>query len=527
MKKLAKLLTILTLCLSVVLGTVGCGCGGKTGTRGVLAIASFKAGKADFWLDDMIAAYKEKYPDAKIETRMDALVRDIGVTAYQTNSSEYDIIFIDGLNLGNTVETYGSLYCLNELYNNPATETETETVAEKMRDDLIVDFQYQGDQKKYQDNYYLAPGPSGPTSLIFNCEAMEMVFGENWEEKIPNTTDELIALCNEIKYANKQVNIGGTNRKVQPIMYSKALEYWKYLYLPYIAQYSGIDAWYKMLNCIEGYKDNGDAIYNMELFFPKGKEKALEVLNSLINYNAKFSDSGASGYEFTDAQSYFLQGRACMYVTGDWLENEMAGAVKYNPDLKMVRTPIISAMTDNLSAGIDDAKLSEIVDAVDAGETSLAGVSQEDFDKVKTARSYVYTLANNSISFVPECSVNKDLALQFYRFMYSDEGLQVMLNSNSSMIPCDMKDSYVVPTENLSAFRQSVNEIAFSPLTTYMYSRATAPINYRAGLGFTIQNESPEAFFSQKTPQTVAEYLRKERGILEGGRWADMMVNVG
>lgn len=529
MKKLAKLLTILVLCLSVVLGTVGCSCGGKKGEKGVLAIAAFMAGDEDtpFWLKDMVAAYKQDYPDAKIETRFDALVRDIGVTAYQTNDSQYDMIFLDGMPLGNAVEEYGSLYCLNDLYNNPAEvngEKETMNLSEKIRPGLLKSVQYGGDKAQYKDNYYLAPAPSGPTSIIFNCDAMEMVFGEDWEDRIPNTTDELIKLCQDIKTANKKVNIAGTNQVVRPFVYSKALEYWRYLYLPFIAQYSGIEAWERMQSC-----KNDAGQYDKNLYFPDGKEKALEVLYSLINKNAGFADAGAAGYEFTDAQGYFLQGRACMYVTGSWLEDEMSGKSKYNPDLKMVRVPIVSALGADM--GITDAQLSAIVDAIDAGETELAGVDATDFARVAEARKYVYTLANSSISFVPECALNKDLALQFYRYMYSDKGLQIMLNSGASLLPCEMNSNLTIPTTDkngqpLSVFRQSVYEVAFNPMTEFMYSGGNDPINYRAGLAFTIQSQGPEAAFLQKNPKSVSQYMTAERGAFEN-KWPQMMVNVG
>ena len=117
--RILKKALCLILAFGLVFSATACGDGQTTGVKGTLAIASFEGGYGRAWLDELIKAYKKHNPEANIaDPEVNALVRDEAVTAFQTNISEYDIFFIDGINMGSYCETYGSLADLSAVYTS-------------------------------------------------------------------------------------------------------------------------------------------------------------------------------------------------------------------------------------------------------------------------------------------------------------------------------------------------------------------------------------------------------------------------
>ncbi len=342
-KKLSYLIASLLIVMSVVLSA--CIKGPPRTEKGVLSIASFEGGYGDSWMQALADAYMRHNPNVPVEVDCNPLIRDEAVTAFRTNVASADIYFIDGLSVGDFCETYGSLADISELYDltpKVGDQEENILIKDKIRPELIPEMMYGGDWPEYENKYYLAPSPSGPCSLILNIDALNNVFGEgNWS--VPRTTDELFAFCDAIVNKKATVNVAGVNYTVYPFIYSGySLEYWRYLYYPWIAQYTGIDVWNEFVSV----KKNG--VYDMSAYQPDGKLQAYEKLEKLIKRSNGYCDGTSMNNKFKQSQKYFLQGRACMYVTGDWLEREMENSTEYNSDFKMVKVPITSDLTYKL-----------------------------------------------------------------------------------------------------------------------------------------------------------------------------------
>jgi hypothetical protein len=142
---------------------------------------------------------------------------------------------------------------------------------------------------------------------------------------------------------------------------------------------------------------------------------------------------------------------------GDWFELEMDAFINdpenadfINPanEFYFLKTPVISSIVEKMdlythgaqvyssltnAAKADyNTKLSAIVKAVDAGETSLAGVSEHDFALVKQARTCKSTLGGH-VAFVPENADAKDLAKDFLLFMASDKGIETFMKATQGV----------------------------------------------------------------------------------------------
>ena len=282
---------------------------------------------------------------------------------------------------------------------------------------------------------------------------------------------------------------------------------------------------YKFKLFIENADSNHNGIYtNYYAQFEK-----------LIKRANGYCDPSSMNNKYTASQKYFFQGRACMYVSGDWLEREMENATEYKANLKMIRTPVTSDLAEKIerdcgvslgaNAEEKDAALSAAVKAADEGGSEAENLSAPAYEAVKNARAVTFTLANSAIGFVPACSVNIDLAIDFFRYMYTDEGVKSVLNASKSYLPVKNAQE-ITPDEEVSGFRASVNVISGGN-TTYIYTSSKDPIRYRAGLDLYMGNEKPEVAMGKKTgAMSASEYLQREMKLLDE-KWSDYMYNVG
>lgn len=527
-KKMLKTISLLPLA-GTILSLSGCNFGGKLeGVKGTLKISIFEGGNGNTAFNKLAEAYKVYNPDAKIVINYSPLVRNECQTAVETGETDSDIFFIDGCTVPKGIETYHSIADISALYSmtpKAGSKEENITIGQKIQPEVLEMMKYQGDIDAYKGKYYTAPWSSGPASLILNIDALNAALGEG-QWKAPRTTTELQTLCDRIVAANATVKINGQSNKIYPFIYSEKSEYWRYMYYTWIAQLMGLDKYDEQFLSV---KINGE--YNMEAFFTEEKTESYRELEKFIKRSNGYCDPTSASNKFMETQKYFMQGRACMYITGDWLEREMEGS-SYNPHLEMIRTPMISSFVNKFeekfskslgeNATEKESKLCSLIDACDSNASSFSGLTDEEFNFVKQSRGFTYTLANGSYCIVPECSVNKELALDFLRFFYSDEGIQINLDDTKSLLPVVNPQNYHINGE-VSAFRKSVNDIHLSSNFHSIAGSKFDPIRYRAGLDSDVNTEKPEVSMGKKSGALTAdEYLAKER-ILLSAKWNDLM----
>ena len=117
MKKFTKIVSVATAFASI-LGCGACKIRSSGGEKGVLKISSFFGGYGDTWAQALADGYRKYNPSVKVEVGCNTLVRDEAVTAAQTNETDTDIYFIDGIGVGQYCEAYGSLADLSEVYSS-------------------------------------------------------------------------------------------------------------------------------------------------------------------------------------------------------------------------------------------------------------------------------------------------------------------------------------------------------------------------------------------------------------------------
>ncbi len=454
------------LALAMLGATALSACGESGGREGhsdqYLKIYVLEQGYGSDWCRETIAAFKEqawvkeKYPELEVDVDFN----DKGTYA------------LDQMNLGEKYNTY-DLLCgatlsgfagrddvaldLTDLVYNAQVPGEDVTYKEKLNADYSEAYKYV-DPVSGEEKFYFTPYYTGLYGFIYNEDALE-----SYNLEVPRTTDEFIDVCETIRDANKS-KYGVDPNAQYGFIQSKEAPYWQMgggALTPWWAQYEGVDGYNDFYNGIVGGERS------IGIFKQQGRLEALKVIEELVDYNNGFVSPASFNTEFMVAQTSFLQGSAVFHFNGDYFVDEMK-EVKQQlidrglnvPTIKMMKTPIISSIKNKCTTIADDQELSALVKAIDAGSTALQGdgydVNQKDFEKIFEARRII----NGSLTgpaIVPAYAKGKDIAVDFLRFMATDEGISAYCkgaNGGSIAFDFDIKTKNPELYETLDPLHQ-------------------------------------------------------------------------
>lgn len=413
MKKIKK-----TVALVLAFGTLfSCAaCGGGSSGEDTLVIESFNGGYGVQWLYDLVDAYQTKYPDKKVKIANTTNYDEGFLTALNSGATETDLYFgredMRKYMMSSTVvagKTYSSMLAdLTDVFTG-TVEGESVTVEDKFFENVIKVSRIEDDAGNF--TYYSMPWITGVGGLLYN----KKVWKDSWD--LPNTTDELVALCDTIKADN-----------CTPMIYCLEDSYWSIIFEIWFAQYEGTSGYESFGN---GYDDNGDR-YTPEILLTKGLLKTYEVIESLLDDDKGYMDARSKVDNFTMVQTHFLESdnKIAMNPNGDWIQREMSANFSEDEvDIAFMKTPIISSIVETLEyrngeSYMADSMLSKVIEAIDRGETSYEGVSANDFARLKEARN-MYKGLTGHVAWVPAYSGQIDLAKDFLRYMATDEAIRI------------------------------------------------------------------------------------------------------
>ena len=438
--------------------------GGNSG--GLIRVQYFVGGFGEQWLEDIADDYKAatgvtvklvpSYTNGEIQSLLNS--------RQQTNDILMPLLGVW------SAQDAGLLEDLSEVYN-AVPSGETQAIKDKMNPN-IRDYMQADDGKWYQMN-----GANSVSTLCYNADTLDKYLGEGeWE--VPNTTDELIALCDRLK-AESGVYAFTTSSQIN--------YFWDYLGLIWWAQYEGLESFNNFY--VGRYRDaNGEWQSGPQINDARGRRLALELCAELLQMSHGYIHSDVRDMGFTEAQLTFCaQGfgandaEAAFMVNGDWFENEMLMYLTQKPqDIRMMRPPVLSDLTEKLATIKTDTLLSEVIDAIDAGETSYPNVSAEDFETVRTARLMAYTATPNYPICIPSYRPErqKELAKDFLVYLCSDHAQAIYANAMSGLT---MPYGYEVDVESASDFVRSRIELFGNDMIP-IFGNPASPMVYRGGL---------------------------------------------
>lgn len=445
-KKVTKILAVLLAGVMCATSLVGCGGsegGGKTdkSTAGkkVIQVAYWRQGLGIEWLEAVEAAFEEKYPEYAVEITASAASSSVKATWEMPDIDEYDL-YMGGKHYNTT-------------YMEPL-DTLLETTADGDSKPLKEKFKpgYLKFEQAQDGHYYTLTYGGGVTGLVYN----QKLFKEAGLESYPRTTDELALYCDTLY-----------SQGITPLCHFEGIGYYDYLIQLYMMQYDGAD--YVQNNFYSCVDEAGNSP-SKEVFLKKdGRYQALKAFEKIIT--PEYTLLGSNTKTHTEIQTEFLKERAAMMVNGSWLMNEMGSVEDVNvEDFSEARIPVLSAITDHLSTVKNDTQLRKVITAVDqvtAGEKQLSdfasgedyvvdgvNVSKADWDAITTARNTIPANYSEASVWVPNYADQKEGAMKFMEFMYSDEGYKIYASTLKLPMPIALSTGESPVGEDLSTFEK-------------------------------------------------------------------------
>lgn len=333
----------------------------------------------------------------------------------------------------------------------------------------------------------------------YNKTLLDETLGEG-NYKLPNTTDEMFALGEELFNHDVYLTTFVGNDT------TGGADYLRYCFEVWFAQMTGMEGYNHYFNC--EYNNNGT--YEVATDAPKNIEEnryAIEQTYAVAQTlcqganGVDFVHSKCESLNFIDAQFLLRQGTfkgtedypIAFYYNTAAGDREMAPYVADGiipeQDVRMMKMPVISAITERTETINDDATLSAVVDYVD-GTTAQApaGVSEEDIEIVREARTMMAELVCREFVITKDAQ-NKEEIKEFLAYLTSDRA-QKIAAQNCGGLPV-LNYGYV-PTEEdmgfaVSEYARTAHEIAMQA-TIVDIAKFDKPVGLFMGLSWYRDN---------------------------------------
>ncbi len=432
--------------LSMLTG-VFAGCKNTTGSQkgedpaNEIKISYWNSGLGTAWLDAMIKAFEAEHSEYKV--------------TYNASADAAAVSAPLGLKEVDTNDLYMGLRTTDTKYMEPLDDLLEMTAAgdsKKLGDKF--DARYLALEKDADGHYYGLTYGGGVIGIVYNKE----MFRAAGIDTLPRTTDELAVVCDTL-YSNGKV----------ALLHYQPAGYWEFMTEVWVSQYDGMDYY---LNTLYACKDSEGNSPSKAVFTAKdGRYKTLLAYEKFIT--PEYVLSGSNSMDYITAQTMFINNSAAMMVSGSWMQNEMAGVGKMD-NFEMMKTPVISSITDRLTTVKSESALRKLIDAVDSvadgkkaltdyatdGGYNVGGtvVSQEDWDIVYEARCSIAVNYSAQPCVIPNYSNNKAGAKEFLKFMYSDKGIKIYQDTLHFSLPISLSAGEV-DTASWSSFEKGLHSL--------------------------------------------------------------------
>ena len=427
-----KVIALLLALLCVASCFAGCNSQEEDYTnKTVINVQYWRSGLGIQWLETMADAFEAKYPQYKIVIDTSSDQTSIKAALGYADLDETDLYF--------ATKDYnydGYLEPLDDVLSAVA-EGESKTIGEKFNP------YYLELEKSSDGHYYNLTYCGGVTSIYYN----KAVFAQGGITQEPRTTDELAEVAAAL-----------AAKKISAFCHFAPVGYWETaMSATWFVQYDGLDY---VKNNFYGCTDENGNSPSKEVFLKKdGRYETLKVMADLIT--PTYTLSGSNSYDHTTIQTMWLQGQAAMMNTGSWIVTEMS-SVEGLENIMMMRSPVISSITDKLTTVKTDEQLRKVITAIDNVTEGVKAesdyrngdnytvdgltVSAADWNYVKAARNTLHTNASQMSAFIPNYSAEKEGAKEFLKFLYSDEGYKLYTGVTHQVLPLSLDKGQIDTT---------------------------------------------------------------------------------
>ncbi len=455
MKKMKKL-AALGLAAIMVLSVAGCGGKGEEGKKDdynggkEVEISYWNSGMGTDFLDAMCKAFNEKQSEYYVYYNATAASNAVTATYPLPDVDTIDLYMSGVLNDTSYMAT------LDDVLEATA-DGDTKPIKEKF------DASHLESEVDADGHYYSLTWGGGALAMIYN----KALFQKAGIEITPRTTDELAVVCDTLlengitPHTHYMDEAGNT--------------YWQYMEEVWHAQYDGFD-YYR--NNFYACKDESGTSPSKDVLTAKdGRYQVLKAMEKFIT--PEYVLPGSNSQDHITMQTKFLNQDIGMMVNGSWVANEMASTGSM-ADYGVMKTPVISSITDKLTTVKSDALLRKLITAIDDVTDGKADISEyqsgdgyvvdgkeisaTDWEYVKAARGMVAVNYPQQTLFIPSYSDVVDGAKEFLKFYYSDEGQKIFSEYLHYTLPISLSEGEI-DTSNWNSFEVDMNNV-FQNATT-------------------------------------------------------------
>ena len=459
-----KRITALLVSIATVAALVT-GCGGaesskkKANSATDIKISYWNSGYGSDWLDAAVEAFEKVHPEYNVILNVSSSNSGLLTSFGQADVDDTDLY----LNVTQFDTDY--LEPLSDVLE-ATVEGETKTIGEKFSDDFK-------EMAKFSDGeYYSLPyiGASGGYAIVYNKSMFD-----KYDIGVPRTTNELIVVADTL-YAED----------IPAFCSFQGAGYWRYALEVWYAQYEGKDYYYQ--NFYSCKDENGTSPSKEVLLKKDGRYAVLKAVESIMT--PQYMLAGSNSATHTSIQTQFLNEKAAMMYNGSWLQNEMA-SVGGLDNFSIMRMPVLSAIVEKLTTVQNEAQLRKVITAVDqilddektendfqSGDAYVVDgltVSAEDWKHVYEARCMTYGGYLDNTAYVPKYSTAKEAAKDFLKFLYSDEGIQLIADQMGGRLTSTM-DKGELDTSKWNTFVREFDNMGQDAVYIHDQTTYTHPI---------------------------------------------------
>lgn len=542
-KQIKSIISVLMAGVMTIGLLAGCGEQNDQGNNGngeksskTAYVRYYSAGYGSAWLEALAEKFNEIYADEGYKVKLDiqpgtnfsAANEELKLGAER---NDVDMYFTNRVGVANVLEfsenvMHGKgplLEPLEDIFNAPAIgadkQEEDKTIAERMFAGAENSMYLNSPGSEWDGQMFCLPYNVGCNGIIMNPTVLE-----KYNLEIPKTTDELLNVV-------KTIQEKGSADGVYPYAWAgnNASSYWFSLWYIYFAQYSGAKAFEDFIATMP---ESGDIVNDgWQVYEDKGILESLKAMEQLMKLD--YSADGSVNATHTEAQHRLLVGEAAFMVNGDWLLNEMSGEYyEEASNCLMIKTPVLSVI--GTECGISDAQLSQAIAMIDEGKTNeevmaqISGVTAEGAERIRQARQvYAAGLSGYQV-IIPGYADAKEVSKLFLKFMYSEDGCQIMRETSYMVLPVQC-ESY--ETQANTAFVKSVLEFAgYGTGVPVAPNTSLSPV--RAASGMLMLNNNayaePHTFKAMMLYEDItAQYIYDTEREFMKEKWASYIMYSG
>ncbi len=458
MKSVLKKIAVFVLIGTLAVSGVACGGTGDAGEN-VVQLNYWNSGYGDEWLNTLIEEFNETNGTYTVQLESSTNQSTVTSTLSAGERNPYDL-YITALPSWSGTEP--DMVDLSDVLDYTYGD-ESQPIRQKMNEYFLQMRTHNGEVRS------LSLG-EGAVGLFYNYDLFEEY---NLWDMFPYTTDQLEDLAWHIQGRTDMTTDRG--EKITAFAHFKDDNngYWKYVYEPWAVQLMGVKEYTE--NFIMLKNSDGTDQYNVYYgYTPSGEEnkendaryKVLQAMEAMITNSTVHPRSNEDN--FTTMQTAFINGQSVMMANGSWLKNEMS--ISNDVDIRLMKTPVISDIVETLDDNtMSDDVLAEIVKAIDENkpfeqvkeQIGRETFTSDDYARIKEARGIMYgSDANGGVHvFIPRYSTAIDGAKEFLKYMYSDAGAKVWMETQHGPFAVSLDDPSLVDTSGWDDWDKSISDV--------------------------------------------------------------------